>query len=1118
MKTIRILLMAAIALLGDVKCFGQSIVWNGGGDAMSWTDAQNWLGQQVPGIANNVMITNGAGTNVVISSDVSVESILCNKALTISSGSLIVTAGASSLQGALTATNGAALSASGSSTTLISDGPVIAEEANFNVSGGAVLSLPGVVSYQGGCGNVYWQASGTGSVLELTGLTRLQEPTCDDTLSIQAMSGGQVILSNVATIQAATGYVSVQADGSNSLVNLSALSTNGGALTLESSGGGSVVVSSLANSGNMSLTLNAGGDISTAQFTNINGASLYANGGALLALPGVVSYQGGCGNVYWQASGPDSVLELTGLTSLQEPTCEDTLNIQGSSGGQVILSNVVIIQADAGYVSVQADGSNSMVNLSALSTNGGALTLESSGGGGVLVPSLADSGDMSLTLNSGGLISTAQFTNINGASLYVNGEAVLSLPGVVSYQAGCATVYWQASGTGSVLDLTGLTSLQEPTCGDTLSILGLSGGQVILNKALMIQAAAGYVSVQANGSNSVVSLSALSANEGALSVEASDGGSVLVPSLAESGNMSLTLNSDGVISVEQLTNIDGASLYVSGGAVLSLPGVVSYQAGCANIYWQANGTGSVLELTALTSLQEPTCDDSLRIQGLSGGQVILSNAVTIQAAAGGAVSVQADGSNSVVNLSALSTNEGELSLEASGGGGVLVSNFATSGNMSLTLNSGGLISTAQFTNINGASLQVNGGAVLSLPGVASYQAGCPNIIWQASGTGSVLELPELTSLQEPTCEDTLNIEGSSGGQVILSNVMTIQAAAGYVSVQADGSNSLVNLSALSANGGALSLESSGGGSVLVPGLVESGSMNLTLNSGGLISTAQFTNINGASLQVNGGAVLSLPGVASYQAGCANVSWQASGAGSVLELMGLTSLQGAGCDYTLNIQALSGGQVLLGNLQSIVNGDVAFLSDDTGSIINLTSLSDFVLQTGQGSMTAENGGTILFNNQAFFLANVAINIAAAGSTPPAMLNASGMLTLYGTAWHSYRVEERNTLVPGSPVTVLLVPLTNSFETLAAAPSTNTAFLVTDFVANPAILQLEITAESEVQLVLYGLTNATYQVQTATDLRGPNIWTSGSEVVMTNAFRIFPETPLTGEQQFYRAEQQ
>jgi hypothetical protein len=1111
MKPIRFLLMVALALLAARESFSQPIVWSGDGDGASWSDAQNWVGQKIPGPANTVFITNLAGGAVVVTTIVTVESILCSNALVISGGSLAVTAGTSLLQGTLTASNGAGLSATGGGTSLISGGQVEITETGLSANSGAVLSLPGLTFCQTGCGSIYWQASGIGSALELPGLTNLTEPICYDSLIIQGLSGGQVLLDNIVAIEAGNGYVSVQADGSNSLVNLSALATNLAVLSLEASGGGSVLIPGVAVGGNMNLTVNSGGFISTTQFTNIDDASFYVTGGELLTLPGVVACQAACGNVTWEASGAGSVLELPALTSLQEPTCYDTLTIHGMSGGQVILSNAVSIAPGNGYVSVEADGSNSLVNLSALATNLAVLSLEASGGGSVLIPGLAVGGNMNLTVNSGGFISTTQFTNIDDASFYVTGGELLTLPGVRACQAACGNVTWQASGAGSVLELPALTSLQEPTCYDTLTIHGMSGGQVILSNAVSIAAANGYVSLEADGSNSLVNLSALATNLAVLSLEASGGGSVLMPRFATSGNMNLTLNSGGSISTAQFTNIDGASLDANGGEILSLPGVVSFLAGCTHVVWEANGAGTVLELPALVTLQEPTCNDTLTIEGENGGQVILNNALTIQANEG-YVMVQSDGSNSLVSLSALATNLGALSVEASGGGMVQASSLANSGNLTLTLNSGGHVSFEQFTNIDGANLYANAGEVLSLPGVVSYQAGCGNIQWVATGPGSIVVLPNLITFQEPTCDDTLTIEGLNGGQVILSNATTITAGVGYVAVQADGSNSLVNLSALSANQAVLTLEASGGGSVLVPSLTVGGNMSLTLNSGGFISTAQFTHIDGASLYANGGAVLSLPKVMAYSAGCSNTYWNATGTGSILELPGLTNLQGANCGYSMNVEALSGGQVLLGLLQNISNGDVAFLANDTGSTINLTSLSFFVLQSGQSSLTEENGGTILFSSRPLLLYNTAINIPGINPIPPQAL------TLSATPWHAYRVEEQNTLQPGAPVVTFFVAMTNNFQSIAATPPPNTTFVITDFIANPPVLQLGLTAGNETQLVLFGLTNATYQIQSATNATGRLTWTPGSVAVMTNAFRIFPAVTPAGYAQLFRALQQ
>jgi phage/plasmid primase-like uncharacterized protein len=665
-----------LSLFLTSACQGQ-ILWSGAGDGTTWSNPQNWVGQQVPGPADNVVITNGAGTNVVISSAVSVESIQCSLALTIASGSLTVTTGASSLQGFLTVSNGAALSASGNGTTLTSLSSVSADGANFNASVGAVLSLPGVVNYQAGCENPTWAAIGAGSVLELPGLISLQGANCGlfNALNISALNGGQVLLSNVVTI--VSDPVSVQSQGTNSVVDLSDLTTNGGLLYVNASDGGRVLAPQLANAGSINLTVAAGGFISSAQFTNIDGASLNASGGAVLSLPSVVGFQAGCANPVWQANGPGSVLELPGLTSLQGANCGlfNALNIEALSGGQVLLSNVVTIVSDP--VLVLSEGTNSVVDLSGLTSNGGSLNVDASGGGSVLAPQLVNSGLMSLTLGAGGFISTAQFTNINGANLSVSGGAVLSLPAVVGFQAGCANPIWQANGAGSVLELPGLTSLQGANCGlfNALNLEALSGGQVLLTNVVTI--VSDPVSVLSEGTNSVVDLSGLTSNGGSLNVDASGGGSVLVPQLANSGLVSLTLTASGFISTAQFTNIDGANLLVSGGAVLSLPSVLGYQAGCASPIWQANGADSVLELPGLTSLQGANCGlfNALNIEALNGGQVLLSNVATIVS---DPVSVESQGTNSVVDLAKLvNYPPATTTLSTTNGGVILLPSLLT---------------------------------------------------------------------------------------------------------------------------------------------------------------------------------------------------------------------------------------------------------------------------------------------------------------------------------------------------------------------------------------------------------------------------------------------------------
>lgn len=97
-------------LTSAVTAAGQVISWDGGGDAVSWSDRLNWSGDQVPGPANDVVIAGGTGTSVVISSgSITVRSVQCSKVLTLSGGSFRVTTGHSELTGAFNISGGASL-------------------------------------------------------------------------------------------------------------------------------------------------------------------------------------------------------------------------------------------------------------------------------------------------------------------------------------------------------------------------------------------------------------------------------------------------------------------------------------------------------------------------------------------------------------------------------------------------------------------------------------------------------------------------------------------------------------------------------------------------------------------------------------------------------------------------------------------------------------------------------------------------------------------------------------------------------------------------------------------------------------------------------------------------
>jgi hypothetical protein len=343
------------------------------GASGDWKTPANWSTGVIPVpnddvvidvVLNSLTIVHSSGTSTI-------RSLQCTETLNLSGGSITVTSGASQVSGALTIAASSSLTANGANVVLTVSGTVAADGASLNARNGATLSLPGLRTYQAaaGCAGATWQANGAGSVLDLPGLTNLVGGFCSGLapLNMQALAGGQVLLTNVTTIPDST--VSVLAEGANSVVALPELADFQGSkypLSLETRGGGNILVPQLAHASQMNL---------------------HASGGAILSLLALRSYQNaaGCADATWQASGAGSVLDLSGLTNVVGGTC-GTLNVQALSDGQVILTNVTSMAN--GKVSVLADGANSVVDFSGLSsrTNRDSFSLEARNGGQILIP------------------------------------------------------------------------------------------------------------------------------------------------------------------------------------------------------------------------------------------------------------------------------------------------------------------------------------------------------------------------------------------------------------------------------------------------------------------------------------------------------------------------------------------------------------------------------------------------------------------------------------------------------------------------------------------------------------------------------------------------------------
>ena len=189
--------------------------------------------------------------------------------------------------------------------------------------------------FRSGCGMPSWTVVGPNSQLDLPGLTNITVLYCGSGMNIQALAGGQVLATNLASIVG--GWTeTVQADGTNSLIDFRNLRTVSGAhaVTFVASNGGTNWVPLLIGGPNAYVTLNPGATLPFAQIaelggitasgvtvsfpalTGFDGGSISLSGGAVVRLPALQSYSTGCGMPSWTVVGPNSQLDLPGLTNI----------------------------------------------------------------------------------------------------------------------------------------------------------------------------------------------------------------------------------------------------------------------------------------------------------------------------------------------------------------------------------------------------------------------------------------------------------------------------------------------------------------------------------------------------------------------------------------------------------------------------------------------------------------------------------------------------------------------------------------------------------------------------------------------------------------------------------
>ncbi|MBI1176792.1 hypothetical protein GC207_05060 [bacterium] len=589
-----------------------------------------------------------------------------------------------------------------------------------------------------------------------------------------------------------------------------------------------------------------------------------------------------------------------------------------------------------------------------------------------------------------------------------------------SFDAWSATVSWDG-GAG--------TSVWQDAANWSNDVLPGAVDDVIINAVgdLTVTSQAGVTIRSLQSSNS------LTLTAGTFRV--TGGASVVQGQFTAIGNPLLSVSGAGTTLVlAGPVNLDAASFEATSGATLTLLTLNEYSkpAGCAAVTWQATGADSVLEIPELANVTGAQCS-ALTWKAVNGGRVSLAKLTTVNE---GLLAVLADGTGSVVEMPLLAESlatQRALDLDARNGGTIDIPSFRGGTMVEVTLLNGGVLPVGQMeilrgfsvtgmtvdfpalTNLTAGNVLVNGGAVVSATNLVSHDlTGCPVSDWTVTGSSSALNLPNFATLSGPDC-GWQTMRASAGGSLTMTNLSAITD--GVVYFIADGAGSTIDLNGLTSSSTAthlVSFEVRNEGAILMPEFPGGPAVTVTLKSAGQMPVTQLkqlsgftvdgmavafpalTNLTGGGVLVSGGAVVSVPNVLEHSTSgaCYTYNWRVTGPGSVLSFSILAMLSGPACGW-LNVEAIDGGQLTFGALNSVIEGTLYFLADGTNSRLDLAALDQSLAMAKPVSFTARNNGTIavpLLEGGP----TVSIAIQSGGSLDAAQMNLLKGLSVSGTS--------------------------------------------------------------------------------------------------------------------------
>lgn len=490
-----------------------TIPWTGAGDGTSWDDASNWNGGVVPGAEDFAYIPDVTGAPTIsITDNRSVANLFSAEAIDLSSGSLAVgtqatvhsmTVGDATLAGGVWTIVGG-LEVTG---TAILDGATLYN--NIQVQDGQSLTLQGATAVVGNwsLGTGSSLTVGAGENVNIANLTTLSDVslaatdggvlTCSAVTSLAnvelaAATGGQLSFPLATNYASAAAGNSIDACGSGSQIDLSALTalvggttgytmlnaTDGGEIDLAGaisgntlwsldSTGGVFDVDDVTSLANAMLDVSGGATLSFDAVTNLTAVDMTANTGGQILFPAATNYTSAEGGNVITASGSGSQIDLSALTTLVGGTTGH-LALNAADGGAIDFSGAV-----SGDTMWLLSGIDSHVGATGVTSLSDATLVAANGATWVLpmgwTPTLGDGVTFSTADDDSGFVNETTLT-VSGVTLTIETSAFTNTGDLNAVDSGLIAISGgvDVKDSGMITgDATGLVTVSGSLWGST---------------------------------------------------------------------------------------------------------------------------------------------------------------------------------------------------------------------------------------------------------------------------------------------------------------------------------------------------------------------------------------------------------------------------------------------------------------------------------------------------------------------------------------------------------------------------------------------------------------------------------------------------------------------------